>query len=514
MKNWLKNQQSGLIACLLGVMATFAFAPYEIYPLAILAPAGLFGLIYRANPIQASALGFKFGLGYFGAGVYWLFISIHTFGDVPAIGAGALTAALVAILSIYPALVCYVSNKYFPINQTERMNYAFPALWVFSEWFRGVLFTGFPWLFIGYSQTNSPLSGFAPIFGVYGVSTAALLCSVLMTYAAINYRAKQFQSMYKHIFAFLLIWIAGAALSLIPWTHHASKSVAVSMVQGNIPQSLKWDPDNIKLSFDRYEEMTTPLLKKDSIIIWPEAAIPMPLQYAEDFIQMMDQKARDAGAHILLGIPMQDEDKDGYYNALISVGNDKHLYAKRLLVPFGEYIPLQKYTANLFKIINIPMPNTVPGKKPLAAMEIGGIKFLPAICYEVTFPDLMRSNDPEIGVLLTVTNDAWYGNSNAQAQHLQIAAMRASEMRRPALFASNDGITAVINPDGRIVAAAPQHETTVLNATVQPTLGMTPWMRNGADPLLVMLIAMLIISRRSSRKTVDDSSKTAASATA
>lgn len=508
MKNWLKNRQNHLLALVLGAVLTFAFAPYEIYPLAVLSSAGLFALIYQASPKRAFWLGFNFGFGLFGTGVYWVYISIHAFGDVPALGAAALTVAMVTILACYPAYMCYFCNRYFPVVSLNRFNFAFPALWVFGEWLRGLLFTGFPWLFIGYSQTNSPLSGFAPILGVYGVSFATVLSGTLIVYAYHHYQQSQFKAVYKHVFIMLSIWVAGAGLSLISWTHNTEKTVSVSLVQGDIPQSLKWNPDDIKLSFDRYEKMTQPLLKKDRIIIWPEAAIPLSLQDAADFVNNMDAKVTRAGAHLLMGIPMANAKGDGYYNSLISLGADKHIYLKRLLVPFGEYIPLKNYTQNALDIMKIPVPDTKPGRFDQEPLEIAGVKILPAICYEIAFPDIMRTTDKTIGMLLTVTNDAWFGKSNAQAQHLQMAAMRAIEMRRPALFVSNDGITAVINPDGRILAAAPQYEPYVLNASVQPKYGLTPWMTNGADPILAILMATLVATWLASRKLAEPEAET------
>ncbi|EKD71545.1 MAG: hypothetical protein ACD_46C00163G0002 [uncultured bacterium] len=494
MKNCLKAIFKPAVASLFGVLLAISFAPFDIFPLAILAPAGLLFLLLGVSPKRAFWLGFSFGLGLFGAGVYWVYISVHTFGDVLPILAGLITAALVGILALFPATACYLSNRYFPVLDRTKNYFAFAACWVLIEWIRSWLFTGFPWLFVGYSQTNSPLKGFAPIFSVYGVSLAALICSSLIVFAFLFYQQKNYRRVYINLFTIACIFTIGGLLSLIPWTTSAGKPIRVSLVQGNIPQSLKWSPDHLSLSFERYQQLTETLWNKSQIIIWPEAAIPMTLQNAQSFINEMDKKARENNTHLILGIPIKNENGIGYYNAIVSVGSDLKVYLKRRLVPFGEYIPFEKYFSRAFSILDIPLANMQAGKPFQAPLEIDGIKILPSICYEIAFPELIRSTDKNIGLLLTVTNDAWFGKSTAQAQHLQMAAMRAIEMGRPVLFASNDGITAVITPDGRIDTSAPAYEPTVLSTTVQPTKGLTPWMTNGIDPILFILLVIFVIS--------------------
>jgi apolipoprotein N-acyltransferase len=215
----------------------------------------------------------------------------------------------------------------------------------------------------------------------------------------------------------------------------------------------------------------------------------------------MDNNALESGSHLILGIPIKADKSDGYHNAIITLGQEKHVYLKRRLVPFGEYSPLTgTYLENIFKLINLPLPDMTPGKIDQKPFTVGGVKILNAICYEIAFPELIQSADRDIGLILTVTNDAWFGKSNAQAQHLQMAEMRAQEFRRPSLFVSNDGITAMINAKGGIESAAPTHQTYVLNGTVTPMQGMTPWMRNGTDPFAVLIICMIVASIKSQRK--------------
>jgi len=500
MKNWLNLLLIDLAALLFGAMLSFAFAPYAVFPFAVVAPAGLLALWLNASPKRAFWLGFVFGLGLFGTGVYWVFHSIHVFGGVPSFPAGLITSGLIGVLALFPALVGYFCNRYFPFTNAKKLIFAFPAIWVFSEWLRSFIFSGFPWLLIGYSQTSSPLKGYAPVLGVYGVSLIVLMTSGLIVNGILQLRQKAYASVYLSLFAITCLWAAGGLLSFIPWTKPTGNPIPVSLVQGDIPQAVKWSPDHLRLSFDRYEKLTEPLWGKNKLIIWPEAAIPLSLQDAAGFIETMDEKARTSGSSLILGIPIQAADNAGYFNAVVTLGHEKQVYLKRRLVPFGEYVPFLELFPHLFNFMNIPLGNTIAGKVKQAPFVIDKVKILVSICYEIAFPELINTQDKMIGLLLTVSNDAWFGESSAQAQHLQMAEMRALELKRPVLFVSNNGITAIINPDGAIEASAPPRAVYVLNGTVQPTTGLTPWMYNGMDPLLVLLLGFIVAAVRENKR--------------
>lgn len=490
------------IAILLGVLLTFAFAPYEVYPLAIIAPAGLLALwLATPSPKQAFWLGYVFGLGLFGAGVYWVYTSIHAFGGVPAFFAGLITLGMISILALFPATVGYLLNRYFPLDTIAKRIYAFPALWVASEWIRSWFFTGFPWLFLGYSQTNSPLKGYAPILSVYIVSLAVTMSSALVVNATLRLREKNYWAVYVNLFALTIIWISGALFTLIPWTRSEGQPISVALVQGNIPQSIKWSPEHLQLSIDRYTELTKPLWGKSKIIIWPEAAIPASVQYEESFINKLDQKAAESGSTLILGIPIEADDHR-YYNAVVTLGSEKQVYLKRHLVPFGEYTPFSNLLTRALNFMDIPMSDMAPGRLRQSPLIIGKTKILTSICYEIAFPDLIRSKDKSIAMLLVVTNDAWFGESTAEPQHLQMAAMRALEFGKPVLFVSNDGITAIINPNGTIQTTAPQRQAVVLTSTVQPMYGITPWLYNGMDPLFVILLSFIFVAVRSNKAAI------------
>ena len=488
MKKWSQRPLPDIAALAFGALLTLAFAPFNLFPLAVIAPAGLIILWQHASPRRAFWLGFLFGVGLFTSGTYWIYISIHVYGDVAPFLATLITMGFVTILSLYPAFTGYIATRYFPLSQDANLLFAIPLIWVCLEWVRSWLFSGFPWLFLGYSQIHSPLKGFAPILSVYGVSLAVIFTSTLIIYGFRHYK--------RALITIALMWAIGGLLSLIAWTEENGKPIHVSLVQGNIPQSLKWDPEHIQLSFDRYTELTEPLWRKGNLIIWPEASIPLPLHDTHEFINALDEKAKKSGANLILGIPMKSPDTDGYYNGIVTVGKNPSIYLKRRLVPFGEYVPFQQYVSRIFDFMNVPMSNMVPGAPFQPPLHIAGTNILPSICFEITVPELMLNNDESIGVVLTITNDAWFGKSLAQAQHLQMAAMRALELKRPVLFVSNDGITAILGPDGNIQAIAPAHEIYVLNGTVQPHSGYTPWMFFGSSNLLTLLLTFLYLARR------------------
>jgi apolipoprotein N-acyltransferase len=494
---WLIN----FFAIFFGALLTIAFAPFNLFPAAIIAFIGLLALTLNASSKRAAFIGFLFGLGLFGSGVYWVFISIHFFGDVPNTIAAIITMGLIALLALFPAAVCYFTNRYFPSPNTAKIVFSFPAIWVISEYLRGILLNGFPWLLVGYSQTNSPLKGFAPILSVYGVSFAVVLSSALLLNTVLKWKQKQYRSLCYQLGCFFLIWIAAALLSFIPWTQPIGKPIDVSLVQGNIPQSIKWSPEHIDLSLKRYDELTQPLWGKDKLIIWPESAIPLPIMDAADFIQMLDEKATQTESQLILGIPIESTDKKGYYNAIVSLGKEKKTYLKRRLVPFGEYTPMQNWLAPIFNALQIPMSNLIPGNYQQAPLILNNVKILVSICYEIAFPQLVWSNDRNIGYLLTVTNDAWFGDSSAKSQHLQMAAMRSIEMGRPALFVSNDGLTAIIADNGRVVRTAPMNKAFVLNGQIQPRVGLTPWMKNSTAPIAFILLCFIVIAIRTKSKT-------------
>lgn len=489
------------VALIAGALLTLAFAPFNITPLAMISPALLLGLWLYVTPRRAFFRGWLFGLGLFSTGVYWVYISIHTYGEATVWLSLFITVGLINILALFPAYTGWLLNRFFPNNNDTKILCAFPLIWCFLEWVRSWLFTGFPWLTLGYSQVHTPLKGYAPIFSVLGVTLILLFCAGLILNGILYLKPKKNLAItYQHLFTLIIIWVIGGGLTFIQWTKPAGEPIQVSLIQGNIPQELKWSPEQLMPTLKLYQDLTADHWDS-KIIIWPEGAIPIPLQSASEFIDAMNRTAKEKDTTIITGIPIKAIGEEGYYNAVIATGSGDGLYFKRRLVPFGEYVPFERILHNLLSSLNIPMSDFITSKQHFKPFNIAGIKLSVFICYEIAFPEQVRDRDPSIGMTLVVSNDAWFGHSIAQAQHLQIAEMRALELGRPILFVSNNGITAVIQPDGRLQTSIPPFTTNVLTAKVQPFQGLTPWQQVGLDPCFIVLILLLVMALRTRKVT-------------
>lgn len=493
------EMMSNLLALLSGAMLTLAFAPFSLFPLAIFSLAILLTLWLKASPKKAFLLGFLFGIGSFSTGVYWVFISIHTYGNASVLLAGIITGGFIGILALFPAVVGFLLNRYFPYNNDSKILFAFPALWLIIEWVRSWIFTGFPWLSLGYSQIHSPLKGYATIFSVYGVSLAVLFSSGFFVNIIIKLRQRSYQSAMMNVGLLCSLWIIGALLSFFTWTTPKGEPIQVSLVQGNISQDIKWSNDQILPTLKHYQDLTN--AHWDSkIIVWPEAAIPLPLQNAAEYLSQLANDAEQHKATVITGIPTRHNTKDTYYNAIIAIGSSYSYYLKQKLVPFGEYTPFPKLLSALLGHFNIPMSDMIPGEEPVKPLLAQGLKIAAFICYEIAFPQLVNQRDKDINLLLTVSNDAWFGHSIASAQHLEMAQMRALELGRPLLFVSNTGLTAIVKPNGNIQSSIPPYQSAVLTDKIQPMFGKTIWQKRGMDGIFIVTIVLLISAMRLQKK--------------
>jgi apolipoprotein N-acyltransferase len=481
-----------MIALLAGALLTLSFAPFNAYPLAIVSPAVLLGEWLYVTKRRAFYRGFLYGLGLFGTGVYWVYISIHTFGEAPVWLSVFITVGFVAILALFPAFTGYFLNRYFPVNNFNKTVLAFPTYWILLEWARSWLFSGFPWLSLGYSQMNSWLRGWATILSVYGVSLGLLLTSSLLVTCIFWYKEQQFKPIMKSLFFIIAMWVLGGLILLVNWSHPYGTPLTVSLVQGNIPQSIKWSPEAVQPTLDRYHSLTNNHWDSN-IIIWPEGAIPVPLPAASGIIDKLNQEAVDHHATLITGIPSRAGLSHDYYNTVVTLGKEQTVYIKFRLVPFGEFTPFSRYLKPLLSHLNIPMSDFIPGPVKPAQLRAANINISAFICYEIAFPEQVNRR-VDSGFLLTVSDDAWFGHSIAQAQHLQMAQMRSLELAKPQFFVGNDGLTAFINQKGLVTDIAPPFEPYVLTAKVRPYMGATPWQLFGMDPLLFGITIMLILA--------------------
>jgi apolipoprotein N-acyltransferase len=491
-----------LISLLAGACLPLAFSPIDFFPLALISPAVLFYFWLNASPRQAFISGYVFGLGFFGVGVSWVAVSFYQFGGMAMPLSVAATLLFVCFLALFPALMGWLSRRYFStLNENLYLLLLLPALWVLFEWVRGWIFTGFPWLNLGYSQTDSPLLGLAPIVGVYGVSWAVVFGAALLVCAVVSADKKRYAS----LGVLLGLWLVTFGLWQLSWSEEKGEPLTASLIQGNVPQNLKWRPDQRGPTIDLYTRLSRERWDRD-IVIWPETALPAYLHQAQSFLEKMAvEAAENGGATLLTGLPVMSEQNDSqYYNAVVRVAANAtgevstQIYRKAHLVPFGEYIPFKSVLGRLLDILQVPMADFSRGEPDQELLEVGDNKIGMSICYEDAFGEEVIRALPAASLLVNVSNDAWFGDSFAPHQHLQMARMRAIETSRPMLRATNNGVSAMIDHRGTVLATSPQFEVAVLDGEVQPQQGLTPYVRVGNWPvLLALLLALLVCVLRS-----------------
>jgi len=476
-----------------GASLTLAYAPFNVWPITYL------GLIIAVRQLQRRPdNGFKsgwvFGLGWFGAGISWVHVSIADFGGLPLYASVGLMAVLCSYLALFPALAFYLTKKLFkPVWWPLTL----PAWWFASEWLRSWLLSGFPWLSLGYSQLDSPLAGWFPVIGETGVSALIIFVA---TGCAVWLSKRQLKPVGVSV---ALIFGAGWALQQIQWVT-VLKTVDVAMVQGNIEQSVRWQPEQDQPIMDKYRSLTRPLLDND-LIIWPEAAIPKLEFLSRAWLRELDNEAATQNTAIVTGIVNYNFESEQIWNSLIVLGqqdnkpggdyrySETNRYAKHHLLPIGEFVPFEDILRPLAPLFDLPMSSFSRGDFSQTNLQANGIQLAPAICFEIAFPRQVAANiHNDTDILLTVSNDAWFGHSHGPAQHLQIAQTRALEMGKPVIRATNNGITAFIDAKGAITSRLPQFEQGTITDKVQITRGTTPYRSVGDFPMAVILLFALI----------------------
>lgn len=472
-------------AFLLGVLAVFGFAPYYFYLIPVASLVGLFYLWQQANtPKQAAKIGFMFGLGLFIVGIYWIYISLHDFGGMPWWMAGFATFVLCAFLSLFPATVAYLSKR------CGYLLLSIPVFWALSEWVRSWIFTGFPWLTFGYSQVpHSPLVGFMPIIGVYGVSFITVLIAALIALSINHIKTWRL----KAIIAIVCIITLGGLLKWVNWTKPIGVPLSASLLQGNIGQDIKWSPEMAEHTLQTYLIMAQQ--SHAQLIVLPETALPMLAnQIPELSILAFKNHALKNQGDILIGAvegisKANSAEPNAYFNSLLSIGTaPTQTYRKSHLVPFGEFIPLKNVFGWVYRDwLNIPLSDLSRGglQQP---MQLSGQQVAINICYEDVFGEEIIHQLPQATLLVNASNDAWYGDSFAAYQHLQFSQARAIETGRTMLRATNTGATAMINPQGEVLAHAPHFTQTTLNVMAQGYNGTTPYVRWGNLPIISLLL--------------------------
>lgn len=467
------------LALILGAVSVFGFAPFYLFPLPILALALLIRLLRGRGPRAAFVLGYAFGLGWFLAGVSWVYVSMHAIGGMPAPLAVLAVVLFAAYLALFPALALMLSVRW-QLPETLRWLLVAPALWLIADWLRGTLFTGFPWQAIGYAQVPaSPLAGFAPVLGVLGVSGVAVFTAGALALAR-----------WRPIALAAGTWFAGWVLVHVPWTRPEGAPVTVSLLQGNIAQSMKFRPEQLADTLATYRRLT--LDSTARLIILPETALPVFLDTAPlDYLAALAAHARRNGGDLLLGVP--ERDGAAYYNSVVSLGTAApQVYRKVHLVPFGEFVP--PGFRWFIELMHIPLGDFARGRPGQPPMRVAGQRVAVNICYEDVFGAELIHALPAATLMVNVSNDAWFGDSFAPWQHLQISQMRALETGRWWLRANNTGITAILDARGRVVARLDPFTTGALHGQAQGHKGLTPYARWGDGAALGLALALLAVA--------------------
>jgi apolipoprotein N-acyltransferase len=486
---------------LAGAAFPLALAPFFWWPVGLLSLA-IFSLGQMTAASGRSAFGraWWFGLGQFSTGISWIYVSMHDHGGTPAWLAVPMVGVFAAFLATFPA--AWFALRYRLLAQTLSW-LTIPVFWFLQEWFRSWFMTGFPWLFAGDAHLSSWLAGWAPVLGSYGISFILVLTVTSMTMAV---RTRQPAWLLP-----LLLWPAGLGLQQVEWTS-AKGELNVAAVQGNIPQDEKWLRESISPTITAYYQQTAQHWDAD-LVLWPETAVTILLDQFQPYIDDIGIEAQQTNTTIVTGIPYRYPRgvplAGEFHNSVVAFGNGEGIYHKQRLVPFGEYVPLESWIRGLLPFFNLDMSSFLKGQQDQPLLKVGrsvdGQEQLyliaPYICYEIAYPDLVSEMARNADMLVTVSNDAWFGDSLGPKQHMALAQMRALETGRWLLRATNTGITALVDHKGQLLSRLPYEQRGTLTGVAQMREGQTPYMRWGLLPLyiisaLVIVLALLLKRRR------------------
>jgi apolipoprotein N-acyltransferase len=491
-----------LFAAIAGGSSLFTFAPFGSWPLQFPLLAFLFYQVGMDTSVRrAGWIGWAFGFGWSVAGMHWLYIAMNRFGDLAA----PLAALAILLLGAYMGLFAAFATGFaawlrrrWSLPVASFLMLCLPVTWGLSEWMRGWVFTGFPWAASGYAHHNSPLAGFAPLIGVYGIGALVALCAACL--AMLTQRGR-----WPAIGLLCALMAAGFGLKQIDWTRPHGAPISVRLLQGNVPQGEKFEAEHINQALALYKGMIT--AAPADLIATPETAIVLfPQQLPPDYLASLAAFAHATNSSLMYGIPLSDSPTQ-FSNSVAGVGPSGQAYRfdKQHLVPFGEFVPAGfRWFVDMMRI---PLGDFNRGAKIQPAFAVKDQQVLPNVCYEDLFgeeiADQIRSAPQPATMLLNVSNLAWYGESVAIPQHLQISRMRSLETGRPMLRSTNSGATAVIDARGKVLAVLPPYQRGVLSARVQGMEGMTPYIRFG-NVLFLALCALALgaawISGRNFRK--------------
>jgi apolipoprotein N-acyltransferase len=488
-----------LLVIVAGALLPLAFAPFGQFWLAPLSYAVLLYTWRDAVPRHAAGLGFAFGCASFGLGTYWTYIAVRIIGQAPVFVGVTLTVGLVVVLAAFIAVAGFVAARLFRTSGAVAWLATLPALFVLTEWLRSWAFTGFGWLAAGYSQTDSWLMGYAPLAGIHAMSLAVLVTAG----AGLTLWLGSHRERAVAVAAVVAVWVAGFALHDRELTRPKEGTLDVALATAAIPQETKYDPAQLQPTLAIYTELTRQGSGAD-LIIWPEAAIPIPIETVSEWLETVRRSVAGAGGTLLLGalrtVPATADTLGTYENVLLALTGEPQVYVKRHLVPFGEFYPVPDFIRDWMRLMNLPYIDLRVGTDDQPPLVVAGERLGVTICYEDVFGAEQLHYLADATLLVNVSNDGWFGESIAIPQHLQIARVRAAEAGRYLLRAANRGVTAVIDPHGRVVEELAPFRPGVLRATVRGYTGATPYARAGNYPILLACALALVAAFAAARR--------------
>jgi apolipoprotein N-acyltransferase len=480
-----------LLALVAGAIGPLSFSPFNMWLLGFVSVLGFYLSLKNASPETGALVGWCYGLGLFGVGASWIYVSISVYGNTGAFLAGLITALFVAAMALFFALQGWLNQRFF--NRSFYVS-SFAALWVLLEWLRGWFFTGFPWLYAGAAHVNSPFAGVAPLFGVLGISLVIVLSGAGFgeMFLAYHRRHSPYDVARTYVpTALFLLWICASLTDGLDWVEPVDgETITIGLVQGNIDLRLKFDRNFTEQNLKLYDELTASLWDAD-IVVWPETAIPYVYDDANPVVTYLTAEASSNNATLVTGI--FGRTGNGLHNSITSLGNGTGIYHKQKLVPFGEYVPLRGLMSSVLQIFELPMSSLEKGPSGQSLLTAGQYVLAPFICYEVVYPDFVRRQARTADILVTISNDTWFGASWGPLQHLQIAAMRALENGRYMVRATNNGVSAIIDEKGNILSRSEQFQVEVLRGDVQVFTGRTPFSWWGSWPVLLLCLGLLTL---------------------
>ena len=460
--------------------------------------AGWFYILEKRST-RGLLAGWLFGVGKYGIGASWIYVSIHVHGNAPVPLAVFLVALFVSGMALFPMLNAWLYRR---LRRSSMLHNAwlFSVLWVAFEWLLTWFLTGFPWLLAGYAHLATPLASLAPVGGVLLVGLAAV--------SSASFAVAGFYSKNKRLplTLALLPWLLAGIMSMFQWVE-PGESREAALVQGNIDQAVKWLPENRGPIIDKYMELSAPHWGVD-LMLWPEMAFTLFQHQAADVLAALDARGRTSGTGLILGIPGAEPIPGGrvvFRNLAVGVGEASGRYVKQHLVPFGEYVPMESWLRGIIELFDLPMSSSEPGGSGQPLLVVNGAKAAMAICYEVIYPELVREQARRADFLLTISNDTWFGESIGPVQHMEMARMRALENGRWLLRGTNNGVTAIVDHRGRVRHQLPQYRPGVLRGSYRLMTGRTPYSQFGDTPLLILavLTAVVFVWHRIRKTTVE-----------